>query len=129
MKITLFAFLVIASLTETIVLADGNTGIVRGVALLYDSDKPIAGAYVTWVNASGMGQTRTDGHGRFYFFDVTPGITNVYLTQSGFNTSCTRGSIHANETVDVTVTMNRMRGMFPCSRLHIAGHEAVEDAH
>lgn len=126
MKITLVAFALIASLIQAVAIADGNTGIVRGIALRADSNQPVSGKHVTWVNASGMGSTETDAQGRFYLFNVTPGATRVYVTAPGFQTGCAKGSIHANETLDVTILMYG-RAFFGCGRLHVAGREAVED--
>lgn len=125
MKITFVALTFIAGLWQAVALADGNTGIVRGIAIRSDSNTPVSGS-VIWVNASGKGSTQTDAQGRFYLFNVTPGVTRVYVIASGFDAGCVTGAIHANETLDVTIPMGR-RTIGICGRLHIAGREAVED--
>ncbi|HEV2261489.1 MAG TPA: hypothetical protein VGR69_04285 [Candidatus Rubrimentiphilum sp.] len=126
MKIT-FVAVFIAGFIQTIALADGNTGIVRGVALQADSNQPLSGKHVIWVNASGMGATQTDGHGRFYLFNVTPGVTRVYVTVSGFHVVCAKGSVHANEIIDVTIPVTYSRSLVGCGKLHATGRDAVED--
>jgi len=131
MKIAFAAFIFMASLTQTMVLADGNTGIVRGVVRHHDSEKPIKNIFVIWANPSGTGTAKTDASGRFYFFDVPPGVTYIGLSGSGLNASCLEGLVHANETVDVSVHLDpSTRGQLAsrCPALHASGREAVEDS-
>lgn len=127
MKIV-FATLVLAlGLAQTAVLADGNTGIVRGTVVRSDTGKPIGNAVVSWVNPSGIGYTRTDSAGRFYLFNVIPGLTTIRSSGIGFSGGCVRGHVQANETVDAVIPLLR-RGIFGCRPLHLIGREGVEDA-
>ena len=129
MKIAFVAFVVAAALTQTTVLADGNTGTLRGAVRRYDTATPIRNARVYWVNPSGIGSTTTDAQGRFYFLDVVPGRTVIGLSAAGFNANCLDGVVHANETLDIVVALApATRGnLFRCRDLHATGHEAVED--
>jgi len=127
MKIAFAAFVLAAGLMQTAVLADGNTGIVRGTVLRSDTGKPISNAFVFWVNPSGIGSTKTDAAGRFYLFDVLPGLTIVRSTASGFIMNCVKGYVRANETVDAVIPLAR-RGLWGCARLHSTGRQAVEDS-
>jgi hypothetical protein len=130
MKIVFATLLLATGFTQTAVLADGNTGIVRGIVVQYNG-KPIRGALVSWENPSGMGSVRTNDEGAFYFFNVIPGRTEIRLAQSGFSTRCLRGSVHANETVDAVVKlypyMTTGTGL-RCQPLHKTAREAVEDS-
>jgi hypothetical protein len=121
---------------QTTVLADGNTGMIRGVLRTYVTGKPIANAFVYWVNPSGVGQTRTDRDGRFYFLTVTPGLTTLSLFLTGFSQMCAKGSVSAGETADVAIGFfPAVRGVmyigspfYRCLPLHSTGREAVEDS-
>jgi hypothetical protein len=130
MKIVFATLILAASLTQTAVLADGNTGIVRGTAVQELTGKPLTNAFVFWANPSGMGSTRTDDKGRFYLLNVTPGLTVIRFEHPGFMMGCLRGSVHANETVDSSVTVvpeMRVLDAF-CQSLHKTAREAVEDS-
>ena len=117
-------------------LADGNTGMLRGVVRASMTGKPIANAAVYWVNPSGMGWTRTNRDGRFYFFNVTPGLTTLSLGLTGFSPKCVKGSLNANETVDVSIGLfPAMKGVqylgspyYRCLPLRVASRGAVEDS-
>ena len=126
MKIAFATFVLLASLTQAVVLADGNTGIVRGTVLRYDTGKPMSNITVYWINPSGMGSTQTDSRGRFYFFNVVPGQTTIASTATSFATGCLRGYVQANETVDAVIPMFQ-RVFFGCAPLHAAGRAAVQD--
>lgn len=131
MKIAFVGFILAAALTQTAVLADGNTAIVRGTVLRYDTGKPISNVLVYWVNPSGVGSTKTDAAGRFYFLNVSPGITAVSSIKLSFVPSCLQGVTHANETVDLAIRLSPLsRGaeVHNCRSLHVTGHGAVEDS-
>jgi hypothetical protein len=122
--------------TPLAALADGNTGMLRGVVRTYVTGKPIANADVYWVNPSGIGWTRTDRNGRFYFLNVTPGFTTLSLSLLGFSPMCAKGSVNANETVDLSIGFfPKTRGIlylgspsYQCLPLHVTARSAVEDS-
>jgi hypothetical protein len=122
--------------TPLAALADGNTGMIRGVVRSYVTGKPIANTDVYWINPSGLGRTRTDRDGRFYFLTVTPGLTTLSLFLTGFSPMCAKGSVNAGETADVAIGFfPAVRGvmyigspLYKCLPLHSTGREAVEDS-
>lgn len=128
MKIAIVALILLAGLMQTAVLADGNTGFVRGTVVRADSGRPVSNAVVYWVNPSGKGYTRTNAAGRFYLFNVIPGLTTVWSTATSFTGGCLRGHVGANETIDAVIPLVQ-RGLFACVPLHAIGREAVEDSH
>ena len=131
MKIALAMLILAMSLMQSPVLADGNTGIVRGTVVRSDNGKPISDASVFWVTPSGIGSTKTNATGRFYFLNVSPGLTAVSSIKFSFSPGCFQGVTHANETVDVVIRLapasRRLDGN-RCRPLHATGHEAVEDS-
>src|SRR5438270_13880195 len=103
MKIAFATLLLAVVVPQAAVLADSNTGMIRGVVRQYETGKPIANAVVAWVNPSGIGWARTDRDGRFYFLNVTPGLTTLSLRLIGFSPICVKGSVNAGETADVAI--------------------------
>lgn len=122
--------------TPVAALADGNTGMIRGIVRTYVTGKPIANADVYWVNPSGIGRTRTDRDGRFYFLNVTPGLTTLSVRRLGYSTMCMKGTLNANETVDLSIGFfPQTRGImyagspnYRCLPLHVTARSAVEDS-
>jgi hypothetical protein len=104
MKTALIAFIFFVSLTQTAVLADGNTGMIRGVVRDI-TGKPIAGASVYWTNPAGLGNTTTDRFGRFELFGVLVGDTTVYSVASGYTPNCRYGWVSANQDVNLVVQL------------------------
>ena len=104
MKKAIGALIFIASLTQATVLADGNTGMIRGVVRDIHG-APIAGASVFWTNPGGLGKATTDRFGRFQFFGVVVGYTNVASSASGYNSHCRNGWVSANQNVDLVIQL------------------------
>jgi len=123
MKNAFVAFVLAASLTQAAALADGNTGIVRGVVKSYSTGRPIANARVAWSNPSGIGWTMTDRNGRFYFFGVTPGVTTVSASAVGSQGGCSlQGTVDPNQTIDLSMKLSAARwSTYQCSFSYIAG--------
>jgi len=96
--------LALAACTPVAALADGNTGMIRGVVRDFQG-KPVAGASVYWTSPGGLGKTTTDRFGRFQFFGVVVGYTSVASSASGYNPRCRYGWVSANQNVDLTLQL------------------------
>ena len=103
-SLTLALALALAACTSVAALADGNTGMIRGVVRDIHGT-PIAGAPVYWSNPGGLDKTTTDRFGRFQFFGVVVGYTNVFSTATGYTPHCRKGWVSANQAVDLVIQL------------------------
>ena len=113
--------LALAVALPTVVLADGNTGMISGVVRYYETGQPIPGASVVWASSQGgLGRTKADRNGRFFFLVVSPGATHISAAAPGYSAGCTVATVSANENTSVVVNLFFVKADFiQCSHPYL----------